>query len=308
LVGSAALSLGSWRYLFLVNVPLLACALLSFTLLSYQERQSQGDWRVDLAGAAGMTGLLVALTFLLGYGPSGRPAVVAGASAALVGLGAAFAVGQARAPAPLAEWRLFRLRSFSAGTSYTLLSNLVMYTTLLAVPFFVVEVQGKGSGAVGPLLAAMSLLMALLAPLAGRLADRQGRRLPAVVGGFCQLGAAVMLAAGLSEGASYVFLAGALVLLGVGMGLGQGPAQTASIESAPPAMAGVAAGTASMMRYFGSIVGAGVLGGLLGGDSGAPDPALFQFLSLIVAVTAFLATLAALGIHRFATAERWPDA
>jgi MFS family permease len=95
------------------------------------------------------------------------------------------------------------------------------------------------------------------------------------------------------------YLAASLAVLGLGVGLGSSAATTAAIESAPRGQAGVAAGTNSMMRYFGSIVGVGVLAGTLGDGSGAPEITTFRTLFAILAVLAGLALLAAALIHRF---------
>jgi hypothetical protein len=65
-------------------------------------------------------------------------------------------------------------------------------------------------------------------------------------------------------------------------------------------MAGTAAGTNSMMRYVGSIIGAAVLGAVLTDDGGAPEVGLFRFIFLLLTVMAGLALVATLFIHRFA--------
>ena len=190
--------------------------------------------------------------------------------------GVAFIYRQRSTEMPVAEWRLFRNRSYAGATAYILLNNLVMYTTLLTIPFFIEEVQGGGSLTTGVLLGAMSILMALLAPVSGRLSDSLGRRPLAIAGAVVVVGAMLVLLTGSDVDSSTLFLGVCLALLGVGMGLSFGPASTAAIESAPREMAGAAAGTNSMMRYVGSIIGAGVLGAVLSDDGGAPEIGLFR--------------------------------
>ena len=105
---------------------------------------------------------------------------------------------------------------------------------------------------------------------------------------------AVGLLFGLREDVSLYYLAGCLALTGLGLGIGTGPASTAAVESAPVSLAGSAAGTSSMMRYIGSIVGAGVLGGLLGhGNSFHGDMTTFRLVGVTVAVTAVVSLIAA---------------
>ena len=74
-----------------------------------------------------------------------------------------------------------------------------MYTTLLMIPFFVREVQGKSTELSGLLLGAMSVLVAITAPFGGRLSDAWGRRPSAQVGSVLMLIGAVALLAGLSR-------------------------------------------------------------------------------------------------------------
>jgi MFS family permease len=299
-LGALLLGLGSWRVLFLVNIPLVAAALILLALLRFADRPSRSRPVIDWPGAALLGGMLVALTLLLGDLRGGvAPAVMALQIGALAVFTLLFLRLQTRSALPLAEWRLFRNHSYAGATTYILLSNLVMYTTLLAVPFFIKEVQGGSVGTAGFLVGTLSILMSLLAPLSGRLSDAKGRRLPSMAGATCQLTAAALLLAGISGDVATGYLAVALAVMGIGTGLGTGAANTAAVEAAPRELAGVAAGTMSMMRYFGSIVGTGVLGGVLNADAAAPDVDVFRALFLLLTVMAALALLASSFIHTF---------
>ncbi len=300
LLGAGLLAAGSWRLLFLMNGPLVVLALLSQALLRYPDVSRRQRFALDWAGALAFAALLVSVTFLLNSLRGGRDTYVLAAGVlALVVFSALFLQRQFYTSTPIAEWKLFRNRSYSAATVYILLSNLVMYTTLLAIPFFIKEVQGKGNATTGTLLGAMSILMAFVAPLSGRLSDARGRRLPVLAGGLVLLSGVTMLLAGLDRGVSYGYLAASLVVLGLGVGLGTGPAGTAAIEAAPRQLAGAAAGTNSMMRYLGSIVGAGILGAALSSDIGAPGASLFRLIFAVLAVMAALACASAVFVHRF---------
>ncbi len=300
LLGAGLLEMGSWRWLFLVNVPLVALVLVSQALLSYRDRLPRRplslDWLAALAFAAVLISVTVLLISLRGHQSS---YVLAAGTAALVVSSAFFLQRQRRSAAPIAEWRLFRVRSFAAATAYILLSNLVMYTTLLAIPFFVEEVQGKGSATTGTLLGAMSVLMVVVAPLVGRVSDAVGRRAPAVAGGLVLLAGVSLLLIGLERDVSYGYLAASLAVMGLGIGLSTGPASTAAIEAAPRDRAGAAVGTNSMMRYLGSIVGAGILGAVLNRDGGLPDVDVFRVMFGVLVALSVLGSLSTLLIHRF---------
>ncbi|MGE0058524.1 MAG: MFS transporter [Dehalococcoidia bacterium] len=297
-LGGLLLEAGSWRLLFLANVPLIAAALVLQALLRYEDSAERQPLRVDWLAAMSLAGALAALTFLLGSGGGANGALLVVATALLAGLGGFFVLRQRTSAMPVAEWRLFRDRSFAAATGFVLLSNMIMYTALLAIPFFLKEVQGRDDAAVGLVLGSMSIIMTFLAPATGRYSDKQGRRLPSILGGLCMVAAAVLLVAGIGEHVSLGYLAGCLALLGVGIGLGTGPATAAAIEASPQSQSGVASGMVSMMRYFGSIIGAGTLGSVLG-DGATPSIEVFRVMFAAVAVTSALTTLGATQIHRF---------
>jgi MFS family permease len=180
-----------------------------------------------------------------------------------------------------------------------LLTNLVMYTTLLTVPFFVVEVQHRGVATSGVLLGVMSVLMTLTAPVSGWISDRVGRRTPALAGSVILVIGTSLLVVVLSVEVSVWALALALAVIGTGVGISVAAASTAAIEAAPLALAGVASGTNSMMRYLGSIVGAGVLAAVLSTEGGvAPSIGSFRLIVLVVTVVSLGSIPVAAALHR----------
>ncbi len=297
LAGAAVLAVAPWQAIFVINVPVALLALLLVQMLDYRERP-EGSASIDLVGVALLSATLAALTVLLNNLRGGRETAVA--LAASLGLGAAFVAAQRRAARPAIAWQLFRIRSFAAATGNVAVMNLVMYTTLLSVPFFIEEVQGGDSSRTGLLLGAMFVMMAVISPISGALADRLGRRSPVVGGSVVALFGATLLVFGLDVDASFALLAVALALVGLGVGGSFGPATAAAIESAPVAEAGAAAGTSSMARYLGSIVGAGALAGLLNSEPGAtPAIASFHTVMLLLAAMAAAGLVAATMVHRF---------
>lgn len=305
LLGAAALAAGSWRFVFPASLPFAIGALALLPRLGLQERRETRQVKSDWLGTAQYAALLVLLTALLG----GSEAASAGRGLLIAWGGFVLALWffiwrQRLSPTPAAAWGLFRVRSFAAASAQVLLTNLAMYTTLLMVPFLVADVLDGGAGTSGLLLGVMALFMGLAAPLGGRLSDLRGRRLAAQLGGVLVLAAALLLVVSLRAGVTITQLAVLLVMLGAGVGVGTGAANTAAIESAPRALAGAAAGTSSMMRYVGSIVGAGVLAASLNAGGGLkPDATTFVALQLVIAVMAGMAVAAACLIHTFPPPE-----
>ncbi len=299
LLGGAVLAFGSWRLLFLANLPVVAVALLLARHLPPAAPRRAAGAIVDWPGIALFAALLCLITVALNSLRSTNYGLTLVVVIAIVAATAAFTWRQVHGGAPTAEWSLFRNRSFVGASGDILLLNLAMYTTLLATPFFLIEVQHRSSALAGLLLGGMAALQALIAPVAGRVSDATGRKVPAVAGSAIALFAAVLLVFGISRDVSVVYLGVALAILGVGVGIGFVTTTVAAIEAAPQALAGSAAGTQSMMRYFGSIIGVGVLSGLLTTDNGgSPGIAVFRLLFALVAAMLVLSLGAAALVRR----------
>ena len=186
---------------------------------------------------------------------------------------------------------LFRIRGFTAATAGIALSNLAMYTTLLAVPIFLIDDRSWSAATAGLALAALSAPAAVLSLVGGRIADRHGRRLPAVVGLSISTAALLPLALGVDSPPALIACLG---LAGVGFGLAFVALQTAAIEAAPLRSSGAAAGLFSTSRYVGGIVGSLVLGAVL--ESSAVGVTGFQTVAVVIVAASLLSTLTALGI------------
>lgn len=299
LIGGGVLAIADWRWLFVANVPVIVLALLLALRLQPGARSVQHGRTLDWPGAVLFAAVLVVATlFLNGIGSGGFAALVW--SAPLAVIIAIFAWRQARGPAPTAEWRLLREHSFAGASVHILLMNLGMYTCLLATPFFLTEILHRSSTVSGLLLGAMAGMQALVAPVAGRAADSVGRRTPAIASSFIALAAAIALAAGVSRDVSMLYLGIVLAVLGLGTGIGFVSTTVAAIEAVPRSQAGSASGTQSMMRYFGSVIGVGLLSGLLTkGDAGPPGIGVFRLLFLVVAAMLALSLIAATFIRPY---------
>ncbi len=187
---------------------------------------------------------------------------------------------------------LFRVRSFAAANAGIALSNLAMYTTLLASPILLEKGYGWSTTEAGLGLTALSAPSAVLSPIGGRLADRYGRRLPTVAGLLLAGAALLPLALGAD---SPVPLLVCLAVSGVGFGLAFASLQTAAIESVPAHDAGAASGLFATSRYAGGIVGSLALGAILqSSDAGVSG---FQGVAVVIVAAAFLSAATGLGIR-----------
>jgi EmrB/QacA subfamily drug resistance transporter len=266
-VGGILTAALGWRWIFVVNIVLIAPALiLGLRLPAVSSAPSTG--RFDLRGAALLTcGLISLVLALTVWRLPGVPIALAPALGLLAfGAGLALVRHVGRFPKPVLNLALFRARGFTPAVTTVLLSNLTMYTLLLSLPLFLVEWGNWGEEHVGLLLAGLSLPMVFLSPLGGRLSDYSGRRLPAVMGTvLIALGTLPFLA--IAPFWSWWLYLAPLVLLGIGLGLSTASVQTTAIETVPLGQAGQAAGLFSTMRYLGSILGSSAMAAVLNGSA-----------------------------------------
>ncbi len=303
LVGAVLLGVGSWRWVFLVNLPIVATGLGFLWLLRFSSDPRRGKVDLDVVGSLSLAAVFAAGTYLLGRGLNSGAVAIAVGFAGLAAAATVFWWSQSRGKLTIAEWSLFRSRSFSASTLYVMGSYLVHYTLFISIPFFVKEVHGGSDATVGLAIFAMTMTMALSAPIAGQAADRFGRRILTLFGGVFQVIACLSLVAAASTDQWEIFLGFALILIGASVGVGMNVATVAAVESAPKENAGSAAGTTSLLRYSGSIIGAGLLGLILSTDSTTPSTDVFRLLYTILLLTAGVVTFLSLSIHRFVEAD-----
>lgn len=281
-----------WSAIFWANVPVVGAALL-LGWQSLPQRTHGPDRRppFDLAGSglfAVMLGSAVVIPTLLRFN---QPAIAALSGAAAIALGRAFVARELRTRAPMIDVRLFMRPHFAAACASIGLSNMVMYTTLLAVPLYLEHARGYGVQLSGMVLASLSVLAAIWGPLGGRWTDHRGRWLPAVTGGAAVLVGAVLLATSI-RGSSAGPVAVALAVMGIGIGLSGAPVQTAAVEAVPVDRTGSAAGIYSTSRYIGSVVGSSVLAVVFLGQASAGQANRFVALFVGLAAVAVLGLLA----------------
>jgi EmrB/QacA subfamily drug resistance transporter len=283
-----------WRWIFAANILLIAPALiLGLRLPAVSSATSTG--RFDLRGAAllicGLVSLVLALTV---WRLPGVPLVLAPVLGLLaVGTSLALVLHTGRSPKPVLNLALFRARGFTPAATTVLLSNLTMYTLLLSLPVFLVGWGNWGDEHVGLLLAGLSLPMVFFSPLGGRLSDRSGRRLPAVMGMvLIALGTLPFLA--IAPFWSWLLYLAPLVLQGIGLGLSTASVQATAIETVSLGQAGQAAGLFSTMRYLGSILGSSVMVAVLSGST--PPVENFRVLYAALFLSACGAIITAWGL------------
>ena len=298
-VGGLLLGAGGWRLIFLVNVPFGLVGALAGWLFIPRSRGLAHRVRFDWAGLAlffpAVVGLLCAVSF--GNTVGWLSPLILGLGAATVVLSVAFVFREHRTSAPMVDLSLFARPSFSIGITSGLLSYLVLFGVLFAVPFFLERSRGLAPARAGLELMVMPVAIGIVAPFAGKLADRLGAR-PLTVGGMVI--AAVSLAALGVDATSDVTVTAALAGIGLGLGLFTPPNNAAIMGCVPRQQAGVASGILNMTRGLGTALGLAVTSlvfGLAGGGSSLPADTRHAFtvsayfLAGVAAVAGLLAAL-----------------
>lgn len=272
-VGGVLIDHASWRWIFLVNLPLAAVTVAVASRAVPETRDPGASGRLDVAGAALATLGLAGTTYaLIQWGdalalPAGALAVVA-----LV----AFVVVERRRADPMLEPALFADRTFSAANTMTLL----VYAALGAVMFFLViqlqTVGGYAALAAGTATLPVTVCMLLLAARGGALGARIGPRIPMTVGPLV-MAVGVLLLLGVDDDVDYlVEVLPGLTVFGLGLALMVAPLTATVLAAAPDEQAGLASGVNNAVARAGSLLAVAALPVAvgLGGDQYADPVAL----------------------------------
>ena len=223
----------AWQWIFWLNVPI---AVLTIPLALRHLGESYGPRAaLDLPGVALCTGAALGLVWGLVRGSSAGWASpeVAGTLAAGAAAAVAFTGWELRARAPMLPMRLFAIRGFSAGNVVVFLMN----ASITGAVFFMAQFQQVGLGQ-DPLGAGLRLLPwgvapFLIAPRAGKLADRIGERPLVVSGLLLQAAGFGWIAVIASPGVAYPALLAPMMISGAGLGLAV-PAVTKAVVGSVP--------------------------------------------------------------------------
>ncbi|MCL5736966.1 MAG: MFS transporter [Actinobacteria bacterium] len=292
LVGGLIVSHASWRWIFLINLPIAILTLaLGWRLMQAERRArhpvagahsdlpgTRGDLpglRGDLPGAGidfPGTGLLAATLVAL-FIPLTFSPFWGWASARTIGflvLAVAFLIGfvlvEDRVRYPLFDLNLVRKnRVFVAANSASFLDYVAVFavTTLTAV--FLEVVQGRSAQQAGLIMLGQPVVMAVLSPFTGRLSDRVGSRLLASVG-MAVVAAGIIQLALLPTNMGRVLVA--LGTIGLGMALFSAPNISAVMGSVPRSQLSVASAFLATTRFAGQGVSIAVLGAIAASQLG----------------------------------------
>lgn len=256
-IGGALLSELSWQWLFAINIPLGAIAL-AFALRVIPGKTASVSGPFDVQGAL-FSALMLGAAIMASTATSWTGtafAVVAVAS------GLAFVRRQQRAPQPLLPLGLFASSRFSLAALTSLASFISQGVTFVALPFLFQNVYGYSAFTSALLFTAWPVGIILVAPHAGRLADRYA---PAKIAtaGLLLFAVGLLLLALLPQNAAAWDISLRGLICGMGFGCFQSPNNREMLASASREHSGYASGVLAIVRTFGQCLGAALVGVML---------------------------------------------
>jgi EmrB/QacA subfamily drug resistance transporter len=214
-IAGAILQHASWRWLFLVNLPVgaLAIVLAIFFLPNDREETKQRD--LDLVGFALLSPGLV--FFLYGSGHMGERIGQITLALSVMLLAAFFKVAVRKGHRALIDLRLFKGKTFAASVVTQFMSNGVSFAGQMLIPIYLIRACGRSPSATGWLLAPLGVGMICSYPWIGALTQRFGIRKVSAGGSFLALAGTLPFIWLANHGLSVAVLTCALFLRGVGL-------------------------------------------------------------------------------------------
>ena len=277
LVGGLLTEHAGWNWIFFINVPVGILGILaSFVLID--ESRDESHERLDLPGLFTSGIGLFALTYGLieannyGWGSTRIVGAFVVAAVALV----SFVLLERHTRAPMLDLTLFRNRTYVGANLVMLLVALAMFGVFFFVSLYMQNVLGYSAVQAGAAFLPMTLLIIVVAPLAGRASDRFGSRW-LMTTGMVLLAAQLAYFSQLSADSTFWRMLPALVLGGFGMAMTMTPSSAAAMRAVPVAKAGMGSAVLNAFRQVGGSTGIALMGAIMASRlTTPPTPASFM--------------------------------
>jgi EmrB/QacA subfamily drug resistance transporter len=261
-VGGALTDALSWRWIFLVNVPIGAIAL-ALTLTKVAESRDPQGARLDIPGVVTFTGALATLVLGLiessqkGWGST----LVEGCLIASVVLIVAFVVVERSQRAPMLDLSLFRRPAFDGASVVAFTLSASIFAMFLYITLYLQDLLGLSPLGAGLRLLTLSGAILIVAGIAGRLTTVVPVRL-LMGAGLALVGVSLLLMRGLTPSSQWTHLLPGFIVGGIGVGLINPPLASTAIAVVPPRQAGMGSGINSTFRQVGIATGIAALGSI----------------------------------------------
>ena len=268
-LGGALVTYIDWRWIFFVNVPIgIAALVATFALIPDLRPGRHHGWDVVgiILSTAGLFGVVFGLIEgeRFNWGQIGSSVINI---PEVIGLGAVllvvFVIWERYQKEPLVPLSLFEERNFAVANWIAAAVAFGMMSLFLPIVIYLQSVRDFSALTAGLTLAPMSLTSMIVAPFAGRLADRIGGKYILMTGVFVfAIGFGTLTFVAGPDSTWINFLLPAIVA-GAGMGMTFAPMTTVAMRNISPRMAGAASGVLNTTRQVGAAVGSAVVGAVL---------------------------------------------
>lgn len=284
LLAATAISVASWRWMYLVLVPITVAGLVGAHFFMRETAQRDLSTRLDLIGVLMGSGSIFFVMFATLQGPSAgwSSPVVVGAFVVPVVLMPLFLWRSAHHPEPLFDPRLFRIRSFAVSNAAVSFSMMGAFTSWVLWPIFLLNVWDYTVWGVGLAFLGSTTISGVVAVLGGRWADDHGYR------GIMAAGAAFATVAHFwalfvldADVQFWVSFFPVTVLFGLGMGVQASLLNAAALRDIPAASIATANGIHQALRYAMGGIGTALALAVL---AGAYEVARFDVMWLILGI------------------------
>jgi EmrB/QacA subfamily drug resistance transporter len=271
IIGGVLVEDAGWRWIFYVNVPIGAVAVVAAARFLPPARPRPCE-RLDVRGllllSPGIATLVYGLAEVAQADGAADPRTLVPLLVGAVLL-TAFGFHARRARNALVDVRLFRRRGFSAGVAASFFISMALFGAMFVLPLYYQRARGLSPLDAGLLLAPQGIGAAIMMPLAGRLTDRLGPG-RVVIGGLGLVLAGTLPFAVTGGSAPYPLLALALVVRGLGLGASTMPAMAGAYATLEADAVAKGAGLLNVTRRIGASVGVALLAVVLERQSAAP--------------------------------------
>jgi EmrB/QacA subfamily drug resistance transporter len=277
LVGGLLTQHASWNWIFFVNVPVGILGIAASFLLIDESRDPTHE-RLDLPGLATSAVGLFALTYGLieansyGWGSARIVGAFVVAAVTLVG----FVLLERHQRAPMLDLTLFRNRTYAGANLVVLLVALAMFGVFFFVSLYMQNVLGFSAVEAGAAFLPMTILIILVAPIAGRVSDRSGSR-GLITAGMLLVAGQLLYFSRLTADSSFWVLLPGLILGGVGMAMTMPSSTAAATRAVPVEQAGVGAAVLNAFRQVGGSIGIALMGAIMAAQLADP-PTVDSFM------------------------------
>jgi EmrB/QacA subfamily drug resistance transporter len=268
-LGGAIITYIDWRWIFYINVPIgIAALVATFAIVPDLRAGRHHSW--DVLGIVMSTAALFGIVFGLIEGERynwGQVDSLGITIPEIIGAGlilmVLFILWERVQKEPLVPLSLFRERNFAVANWVAAAISFGMLSMFLPITIYLQSVRGFSALYAGLTLAPMSLTSMVMAPFAGRLADKYGGKYILTAGiSLFTIGMAMMAYVAGPNSTWSTFLVPTIVS-GMGMGLTFAPMTTVAMRNISPRVAGAASGVLNTIRQLGAAIGSAVVGAIL---------------------------------------------